>query len=416
MKLKLGLLIAIIATFLLSACSDNSNDPKKAAEKLDTIKIGVLAPLSGSGESVGEASQAALDYKLELLKQRLAEERPELSLEFVFADTETDPQTARSQIERLYSERGIFAFVGPYSSECLLEVSEFAADKAILIVSPASIIPDLSLPNDRIYRFIPGIEPQAELIAKIMAEQNIDFFAAAVRDDRFGNDLYGLTAEEFDKLGGYSALANKYSTNRPNYSDAAYELDRRVRDYRDVMPEAKQAAFIATYGEGADILREASEYAALNEISWYGCSGFAGSKSLIQDAIAAQFAADRNLLCPNYALDKDFSDVYEPIMQAVEAEIGREPDIFSIIAVDAVEILFNTFLQFENVPTIDEFETLFLLQTAAFSGATGTIDLDANGDRTGGDFDIWGIGIDGGYKWVRVGYYDSDTDKILWID
>lgn len=415
MRIKFAL-AAIIAVFLFSACSDNSNDPKNAAYKMDTIKIGVLAPISGSGESVGQASQASLDYKLDLLKQKLAEERPELCLEFVFADTETDPQTTRAQIERLHSEQGIFAFLGPYSSECLLEVSDYSADKPILIVSPASVIPDLSLPNDRIYRFIPGIEPQAKLIAKIMAEQHVDFFAAAVRDDKYGNDLYGLTAEEFDILGGYSTLASKYSASDPNYPEATYEIDRRVRDYRDVMPEAKQAAFVATYGEGADILREAIDYDALNEIAWFGCSGFAGSKSLTEDAEAAQFAADRNLMCPNYALDKDFSDVYEPIVQAVEAEIGREPDIFSIIAVDAAEVLFNTFLQFENVPAIDEFEAEFLLQTASFSGATGTIELDANGDRTGGDFDVWGVAHENGYKWIRVGYYDSDTDEILWID
>ncbi len=55
--------------------------------------------------------------------------------------------------------------------------------------------------------------------------------------------------------------------------------------------------------------------------------------------------------------------------------------------------------------------------TESLFGASGWIELDANGDRKSSDYDIWHIqetSTPNVYEWVHAGMWNTATDTITW--
>jgi branched-chain amino acid transport system substrate-binding protein len=52
----------------------------------------------------------------------------------------------------------------------------------------------------------------------------------------------------------------------------------------------------------------------------------------------------------------------------------------------------------------NDLQSWFYSASNLYSGSTGVIELDANGDRANGTFDFWGMqNNNGNYEWVFVG-------------
>jgi len=97
--------------------------------------------------------------------------------------------------------------------------------------------------------------------------------------------------------------------------------------------------------------------------------------------------------------------------------LGREPEsysygVYDIVWAYALSLLivdeYNAEAVREVLPTV----------VAAYSGASGTIELDENGDRKAGDYDIWQIMevSPGVYDWVTpVGIYVLAEDSVTWL-
>jgi ABC-type branched-subunit amino acid transport system substrate-binding protein len=122
-------------------------------------------------------------------------------------------------------------------------------------------------------------------------------------------------------------------------------------------------------------------------------------------AAAAQFAQATAFFCPEFGLPESSQAIWSPLVTKVSDRCGIEPDAFTLAAYDALKVFArvveqdNTILNRKNDLT-SSFTTL----SNAYTGATGTISLNASGDRANGSFNYWGITSDGGsYQWTFVG-------------
>lgn len=134
--------ILIFVLVFTSACSSQSetekaNDEVEENEEAETIKIGVLASLTGALESYGKQTrqgfELGLDYATDGTKEVAGKK-----IEVIFEDTETKPEVAVQKATKLLEEDGVDFLVGSSSSGDTLAVLPLAEEyEKIMVVEPA---------------------------------------------------------------------------------------------------------------------------------------------------------------------------------------------------------------------------------------------------------------------------------------
>ena len=90
----------------------------------------------------------------------------------IIRDTHSNPQISLEELKDLAS-KGIKIVIGPATSAELENVKQFANDNGIIIISPSSTAPFLSIPGDNIFRLVPDDTHQAHVIAEQMWKDGI---------------------------------------------------------------------------------------------------------------------------------------------------------------------------------------------------------------------------------------------------
>ncbi|QUG41840.1 substrate-binding domain-containing protein [Psychrobacillus sp. INOP01] len=144
-KLLLTLLFLLIIS---AACSDKASTTEEAegettttsgevTEEGGTIKIGVLASLTGALESYGKQTRNGFELGLEYATDGTMEVAGK-KIEVVFEDTETKPEVAVQKATKLLEEDEVDFLVGSSSSGDTLAVLPLAEEyEKIMIVEPA---------------------------------------------------------------------------------------------------------------------------------------------------------------------------------------------------------------------------------------------------------------------------------------
>ena len=84
---------------------------------------------------------------------------------------------------------------------------------------------------------------------------------------------------------------------------------------------------------------------------------------------------------------------------------GIQSDAYTLAAYDALHVISKMIEAEDGIPgSSTSLQSAFLNAANGYSGATGVISLNENGDRASGSFDYWGIeNVNGTYQWVFVG-------------
>ena len=144
---KKSWMIALLAFVLMvsTACSEDSGNetdekdekPGTKTEEAGTIKIGVLASLTGALESYGKQTKQGFELGLEYATDGTNEVAGK-KIEVVYEDTETKPEVAVQKATKLLEEDKVDFLVGSSSSGDTLAVLPLAEEyEKIMIVEPA---------------------------------------------------------------------------------------------------------------------------------------------------------------------------------------------------------------------------------------------------------------------------------------
>jgi len=160
----------------------------------ETVRIGVLAPLSGPFASGGSAFLQAVQLAVErgnaeggLLGRRI---------ELVASDTQGRVEIARSETLRLLSRENAFALVGAYLSEETVGVIEVAASERAVVVVPVAATAEIT---DRVarnygrYRYVfrvgYSIDQWARMLADFLRERKVRRYAFVGAGIRWNREL-----------------------------------------------------------------------------------------------------------------------------------------------------------------------------------------------------------------------------------
>jgi branched-chain amino acid transport system substrate-binding protein len=196
LKRTVSVIFALLVIGFLAACGDDAS-----GDSDDTIKIGVLASLTGALESYGEQTtrgfELGIDYATDGTKEIAGKK-----IEVIIEDTETNPEVARQKALSLLEDENVDFLVGSSSSGDTLAVTPLAEEyETIMIVEPA--VADSitgSEYNDYIFRTARNSSQDAVAAAAAIAGEGVKI-ATLAPDYSFGHDGVAAFVSAAEDLG-----------------------------------------------------------------------------------------------------------------------------------------------------------------------------------------------------------------------
>ncbi|MBM7659838.1 branched-chain amino acid transport system substrate-binding protein [Bacillus mesophilus] len=215
-KKKLHGLFALMLAFLLvlSACSGGStgtssnegsgsegNSGGEETVEKETIKIGVLASMTGALEAYGKQTVNGFELGLDYATDGTGEINGQ-KIEFIVEDTETKPEVAIQKATKLLEEDEVDFLVGSSSSGDTLAVLPLAEEyETVMVVEPA--VADSitgSEWNKYVFRTARNSSQDAVAGAAAIADKGVKI-ATLAPDSSFGQDGIAAFTEAAKELG-----------------------------------------------------------------------------------------------------------------------------------------------------------------------------------------------------------------------
>jgi len=365
-----GPFLALLALLLLPS-------PALAgSEKVDPIRIGVLAPLSGPFASGGSAFLEAVTLAAEqanaeggVLGRRV---------ELVVADTQGRVEIARSEALRLISREKAFALVGAYLSEETVGVIEVAAAGRTVVMVPVAAtaeITDLVRREYDRYRYVfrvgYSIPQWAEMMAGFIGRQGFTRYAFVGAGIRWNRELARELKEALARRKAAPVYEAFYSSRNPAFESVAVAA---VSEAPEILvlgdPGGNSAEFVKRVREGGGTFPILSVGGALGD---------------------ARIAFTLPLSAPLYvqaAAWKGASEAATRYAETFERRYGYAPVGYSdTLPFDAATLLFQAV---RAAGKTDSDAVVKALEAGAFPGVAGTYRFDASHQAVWGTPELHG--------------------------
>jgi len=362
-----------------------------------TIRIGALLDLSGDGKTLGLASKAALEVAAADFER---ESNGAVDIALDIRNTRENPATAVVQFLKLV-DRGARVIVGPQTSGEVGALAEAGINRTnAIIISNGSTAASLAYPGDAVFRLVPDERVEAAATADLMAAQDQDTVVITHRSDPGNSGLAtSLTTEMF--------VRRRNLRNGPSYPSGATDFTTTVRSLANAVTatNARAAVYLAGFGEVADYMEAAAENLALIGLKWYGGDGSAKSQAIIDNEVAAKFAATSGgFPSPLLTISPQAARAAKRVIARIERKSGQEADAFSLAAYDALMIGAKALEAAGPLSDAGALKFAFAVNAEGYDGITGPIDLNDAGDRATGPFAFWAVcKATKGYEWRTIG-------------
>lgn len=215
---KIRILSLLLAAVLLGAC----------AKKEETIRVGVIAELSGSIPAVGNSCKTGAELAAKEINAAggITIGGKPYKLELFVEDSASKPEQAAAVAQKLITNNRVLAIVGPNSSSNAMPVSEIAENAKVLFITPWSTNPkttqDSKTGQPKQYAFRACFTDTFEggVLGKF-ASENLQAKKAAVLFDVSADVLKvqsELFKESFEKAGGTIVAFETYTSGDKDFS------------------------------------------------------------------------------------------------------------------------------------------------------------------------------------------------------
>lgn len=324
----------------------------------ETIKIGVIAPLTGVRADAGEFTRNALTIAEEEINFN---SKHNYKTQFLFEDSRYEPAAAVSALRKLVDVDGVLYIIGPHGSSEVLAAAPIAEQAKVILIAPASQTSEVSQAGDYIFRVIHNSAQEAPISASFVAgrmkSDTLHFLALNTAiTDPYLKDFKPV----FEAAGKKIGLVEKFDSKAGNFKTELTKIKNE---------KPTDIFLIATPKHAGLILKQANELGIKAQFYNIGVEG----PELVQLAGAAA----EGLLYP-YSYDSTSKD--EQVVQfhtAYTTRFNHEPDTIAVNVYDAAFLISDCI---EKVGDRVEKVKQCLYETKDFNGASGVFSIDANGD------------------------------------
>jgi len=339
---------------LLSACS------QPGQQTPNTIKVGAFLSLTGATSAYGVSAENAIRLATEETNRTGGIDGKQVELEI--EDDRSNTQEVPGIVEHLIKEHKVHALIAEPVSTRAMMAAPIAQQNQTVMISSASVKPELTMQGDHIFRACFISSTEGEAIAKFAVERLKAKRVAIILDDK--NDyavvLAGFFAESFKKLGGEIVSQQKYEANATELSSQMEAIKTATADIVFAPGFYTTAALVAR-----EIKRSGIKATLIGSDGWDSPKLMEGGSEPFEGV---------------YFANHFWSGSDDPLVKKFVADYrtryGVDPDAGAATAYDAARMLFDAFKRAKSTDS----STLrnALAQTKDFPGVTGKITLDAN--------------------------------------
>ena len=382
MKVLIVAAIALAAVFmLLPACG-------APAELPNPIPIGCMMPSVTTptwGPNLIKAAQLSVDeinagggINGKLLK-------------LVVEDEGLTPASALYAAHQLVEEQKVQVILGGTTSDAVMNVGSYLADKGVLLVSPSATSSIIATQNWSKWVFLVSPEDslQGGVVAKLIKDAGCKKVATIVQDTVYGRGIADM-AEQFLKGRADIVASIKYDPAKLSYF-------AELNDLKDKKPDCVlQAGY---YSDSAVIYEQALQL-GLDNLNWVSSDGVYDMPldKYLQAARFMEKAVTGTVPVPDLQ-----SDTYKNFADAYNQAYGIDPTIFCDTSYDGINLIAAALKQ-ANVYRGAEIRDVLSLVGKDYRGASGSITFDKSGERIAGNYGIWKVKMVGTqYQFVMTG-------------
>ena len=224
MKKVLALVLAVLMIVSMCACSSVK---KKAT--VETIKIGLAFPMSGTAAMAGKYSTHGADVLKEELGGKITVGDKEYPVEFVTMDTEGSEEKTTNVYQKLIEEEKVIAIVGPDSSKCMLAAAPIAQNAKCPAITTFGTNTAVTEVGNYIFRAC-FIDPFQGSVAAAYCEQqgyktacimfnNADAYAVGLKDafvENFKGEVLAIEEYSGSDVKDYNVQLTKLAAQNPD--------------------------------------------------------------------------------------------------------------------------------------------------------------------------------------------------------
>lgn len=398
-------LLATVASIGLSAPTAT------AGEQRQEVRIGALLSLTGDGATLGNTSKAAL----EVAAQRWNASRQGKQVKIVLdvENTNLDAEQAQAALTRV-ADRGARIVIGPQSSSEVAAISEQAAARGVILVSQGSTASSLAQPDDNLFRFVPTDRVEGRAITDLMLENGARTIIPMWRNDRGNTGLADSVRAAATASGVTVAPGVVYEPDTTDFTAVLGQLSAQLQSVVSTGATDEVAVYLAGFEEVADIFRAARALSGLEEVRWYGGDGSAQTKALLERA-PGTFATTANVKgypSPLVGLPEGQARRDASLLRQISKRAEAPADAFTLAAYDAFNVAARVLAATPADADTAILRAAFADTADGAQGATGTIRLDAAGDRLSTPYVYWAVceRQGGSLRWVDTGRWTPAAD------
>lgn len=224
MKKVLALVLAVL--MIVSMCACNS---AKKEDTVETIKIGLAFPMSGTAAMAGKYSTHGADVLKEELGGKITVGDKEYPVEFVTMDTEGSEEKTTNVFQKLIEEEKVIAIVGPDSSKCMLAAAPIAQNAKCPAITTFGTNTAVTEVGNYIFRAC-FIEPFQGSVAAAYCDQqgyktacimfnNADAYAVGLKDafvENFKGEVLAIEEYSGSDVKDYNVQLTKLAAQNPD--------------------------------------------------------------------------------------------------------------------------------------------------------------------------------------------------------
>jgi branched-chain amino acid transport system substrate-binding protein len=397
---RLGVPLAV-AALALSACgSRDAGTTSTAGTATKTVKIGVIAPLSGGLSALGLGIRNSVDLAIKQANETNAV--PGWKFELAAQDDEAKAETGKNAATKLSSDDAILGVVGTLNSSVAQQTMPVLAAASIAQVSPANTNPTLTQgadaaakkrPYPNYFRTCTTDAVQGPFAAQYLLAAGIKSVATIHDKKTYGQGLVDAFTAEFKKGGGTVVAAETIGEND--------------KDFSSVISKIKPAAPAAIYYGGeypqAGPLSQQMKSQGLS-VPLMGGDGIYDPKYVELAGATANGDLSTSVGAPTESTEagRKFLDQYKA---AGFAEPAAAYGGYAYDAAKAIIEAAKTALKDAKDVKSARAAELTALGKVSFDGVTGKVAFDEFGDTTSKILTVYKV--DGG-KWIAS---KTDTFK-----
>lgn len=403
------LLVLFFCVISIVSCRKNHDDHDDHDDYDDhnectTVKVAALVSQTGAWSNLGITSKEAIEMAIESINEDFDERDIPFQFELTLFDTQLNPAIAAQTVENI--SLGDFKFIiGPQSSAEVAAIKPLADSLGILVVSQGSTASSLSIANDMIFRYVPGDQIEGAALANSIQSAGKQALVTVARNDAGNLGLQSSVGNNFSSLGGNVISVGNYETTTTDFTTVLANVKSQIIGLNTTYTNNQIAVYLASFDEAIALFEQASSDPILSSVSWYGGDGFVRNQDLLLNPAAAQFAINTNFFCPDFGLPSSAENIWSSIISVISALCGIQSDAYTLAAYDAMFVISQMIENEDGIPeNANDLKAAFMSASNGYSGATGVITLNDNGDRASGSYDYWGVeNVNGVLQYVFVG-------------